>query len=84
MRAHHRMKAQANKNYTKSQFTVNDRVYLKLQSYIQTSIATRGHQKLSFRYYEPYELKVIVGEVAYELILLPKGVVSAKKGHQIS
>ena len=46
-------------------------VYLKLQPYIQTSIATRESHKLSFRYFGPYPVIAKVGAVAYKL-QLPK------------
>ena len=64
-----RMKHQADRNRTDRQFNPGDWVYLKLQPYIQKSVATRANQKLSFRYYGPYQVVKCVGRAAYELDL---------------
>lgn len=64
-----RMKHQADKKRTERQFQVGDEVYLKLQPYIQKSVATRANQKLSFRYYGPYPVLQRVGAMAYKLKL---------------
>src|SRR4051812_31257667 len=64
------MKKQADKGRTDKQFVVGDSVYLRLQPYIQTSLAQRPYQKLAFRYYGPYKIIGHVGAVAYELQLL--------------
>jgi hypothetical protein len=63
------MKHQADKYRSERQFEVGDWVYLKLQPYIQKSVATRANQKLSFRYYGPYLILRRVGKAAYELQL---------------
>ena len=70
--AQDRMKKQADKHRTDKQFTVGDSVYLRLQPYIQTSLAQRPYQKLAFRYYGPYKIIGRVGAVAYKL-QLPAG-----------
>jgi ribosomal protein L21E len=49
-RAKKRMKTQANKNRTGFQFQVGDQVFLKLQPYVQSSLARRAHQKLAFKF----------------------------------
>lgn len=69
VRAQLRMKHQADRNRTKRQFAVGDFVYLKLQPYVQKSVATRANQKLSFRYYGPYLVLKRVGETTYKLDL---------------
>jgi len=68
-RAQHRQKMQADKNRSERSFDMGDMVYLKLQPYIQTSIATRASHKLSFRYFGPYLVIAKVGAVAYKLQL---------------
>ncbi|XP_062183813.1 uncharacterized protein LOC133887844 [Phragmites australis] len=66
------MKHQADKHRTERVFAVGDLVYLKLQPYIQSSVAHRPHHKFSFRYYGPYPVLERVGAVAYKL-KLPEG-----------
>ena len=48
---------------------MGDRVYLKLQPHIQSSVALRSNHKLSFRFYGPFEVLSRVGKVAYKLDL---------------
>ena len=63
------MKLQADKNRTERVFQVGDWVYLKLQLYIQKSIATRANPKLAFKFYGPFQVIKKIGSVAYELKL---------------
>jgi hypothetical protein len=44
-------------------------VYLKLQPYVQSSLAPRSHHKLTFRFFGPYRVTSRVGSVAYKLDL---------------
>jgi hypothetical protein len=44
LRSQQRMKAQADKHRSERHFQVGDRVYLKLQPYIQSTVATRNNQ----------------------------------------
>lgn len=68
-RARLRMKQQADKRRSERTFEVGDMVFLKLQPYVQTSVAKRANHKLSFRYYGPYEIVAKINEVAYKLAL---------------
>ncbi|OMO64097.1 reverse transcriptase [Corchorus capsularis] len=55
-RAQERMKAQADKKRSDRAFEIADMVYLKLQPYRQSSVATRVNMKLCTRFYGPYKL----------------------------
>jgi hypothetical protein len=68
-RAQLRMKQHADKNRSERQFSVGDMVYLKVQPYIQSTVAQRSNQKLSYRFYGPYKILARVGSVAYHLDL---------------
>jgi hypothetical protein len=69
LRAQQRMKRQADKHRSDREFAVGEWVYLRLQPYIQTSVAQRSSQKLSFRFFGPYKILQRVGKVAYKLQL---------------
>lgn len=63
------MKLQADKRHSERSFQVGDLVYLKLQPYIQASLALRAHQKLSYHYFGPYKILSRISDVAYKLDL---------------
>lgn len=44
-------------------------VYLKVQPYLQMSLATRSSNKLAFWYFGPYQVLSKIGEIAYKLQL---------------
>jgi hypothetical protein len=66
------MKSQADKHRVECVFQPGDWVYMKLQAYVQSSMAARSNKKLSFWFYGPYKVIQRVGEVAYKLEL-PEG-----------
>lgn len=63
------MKKQADKGQSERQFSVGDMVFLKLQPYVQSSLAPRANQKLAFKYFGPFKVLAKVGQVAYKLEL---------------
>jgi hypothetical protein len=69
LRAQQRMKKNADKHRVERSFQVGDMVFLKLQPYVQTSLAPRSSQKLAFKFFGPYKIMARVGEVAYRLDL---------------
>lgn len=70
-RAQQRMKRQADKKRSECSFDIGDRVFLKLQPYVQSSVSRRANHKLSYKFYGPYSILARVGEVAYKLDLPP-------------
>jgi hypothetical protein len=68
-RAQIRMKTQADKHRQEREFNVGDWVYVKLQPYVQMSVARRSSQKLSYKYFGPYIILQKVGPIAYKLQL---------------
>ena len=69
LRAQQKMKKQVDKKRTDVEFQVGDSVFLKLQPYIQSSLAYRANQKLAFKYFGPFDIVEKVGSVAYKLVL---------------
>ncbi|KAA8550347.1 hypothetical protein F0562_002031 [Nyssa sinensis] len=64
-----RMKQMADKKCREQEFQVNDWVLLKLHPYRQQTVFTIASQKLSNRYYGPYQILEHLGSVAYKLLL---------------
>jgi len=71
-RAQNRMKQVADTKCTDYQFTVGDKVLLKLQPYTQSTVANRPYPKIAYKYFGPYTILEKVGSVAYRL-QLPEG-----------
>ena len=65
-------KLYADRGRVERHFEVGDLVYLRLQPYRQSTLKQKGAEKLKPRFYGPYRVIGIVGQVAYELEL-PQG-----------
>lgn len=50
-RVKQRMKRQADEHRSERQFQVGDLVFVKIQSYVQSSLAQRSNQKLAFKFF---------------------------------
>jgi hypothetical protein len=74
-RAQQRMKSQADKRCSQRSFEVSDYVFLRLQPYVQSSLAPRSHHKLCFKYFGPFKILSKIGVVAYKLQLPPSSVI---------
>ncbi|KAI0528973.1 hypothetical protein KFK09_001518 [Dendrobium nobile] len=72
LRAQQIMKTRADSHRKEMTFEVGERVYLKLRPYRQKTVANRRSEKLSPRYYGPFEIERKVGMVAYRLKLPPQ------------
>lgn len=71
VKAQQRMKSAADTKRRDEAFDIGNWVYLKLQPYRQQTLARRPNEKLSPRFYGPYEIVQKIGEVAYKLALPP-------------
>ena len=65
------MKSQAYKKRSDRVFQVGDMVFMKLQPYVQSSMAPHAHHKLLFKFYGPFRILERIGESAYRLQLPP-------------
>ena len=64
-RAKQRMKKQADEHRSERQFQIGDLVFVKIQPYVQSSLAQRSNQKLAFKFYGPYPMMIAhIGSVA--------------------
>ncbi|MCI21986.1 hypothetical protein A2U01_0043159, partial [Trifolium medium] len=63
------MKVQADKKRIHMEFDVGDLVLVKLQPYRQMTVANRGNNKLSLKYFGPFPIEARIGSVAYKVTL---------------
>lgn len=59
----------ADSHHSERSFQIGEWVFLKLQPYVQSSLADRAHQKLAFKFFEPFRVVERIGSVAYRLEL---------------
>ena len=71
IRAQSKMKVAADAHKRDVQFEEGDLVYLKIQPYIQHSLANCRNEKLEPRHYGPSEVLEKIEAVAYKLKLPP-------------
>ncbi|KAG9453182.1 hypothetical protein H6P81_006086 [Aristolochia fimbriata] len=71
LKAQNQMKKYADTKRRDIHFSIGDRVYLRLQPYRFKTLAKRPNEKLSPRFYGPFEILDRIGEVAYKLNLPP-------------
>ncbi|KAM2056925.1 hypothetical protein FF2_029171 [Malus domestica] len=67
--AQNRMKQTYDKGRTEREFKVGEWVYLKLQLYRQQSVTTWQFNKLTPKFYGPFQVKARIDSIAYHLIL---------------
>ncbi|CAH9090021.1 unnamed protein product [Cuscuta europaea] len=67
--AQNKMKQQADKHWREMKLEVGEKVFLKIQPYKLQSLAKRINQKLSPRFYGPFEIIEKVNAVAFKLKL---------------
>jgi hypothetical protein len=60
-RARQIMKHKADKHRSDRQFAIGDWVFLKVQPYVQHSVADRASHKLYFRHFGPFQVEARVG-----------------------
>lgn len=63
------MKRQADKHGLERSFYVGDWVFVKLQPYVQSSMARRANHKLSFCFFGPYKILACIDSAANKLQL---------------
>ncbi|XP_026390347.1 uncharacterized protein LOC113285774 [Papaver somniferum] len=63
------MKKYVDSHRTERSYEINDLVYLRLQPYRQTTVASTSFSKLSPRFYGPFRVLEKIGSVAYKLEL---------------
>ena len=68
--AQNRMKQQVDQHRSERQFQEGDQVFLKLQPYKQKSLKDKGCQKLSPKFYGPYQVLQRIGVLKLPLLIL--------------
>lgn len=69
VRAQNKCKQKADRNTTKRSFVEGEQVLLKLQPYVQSTVANRPCPKLAYKFFSPYTILQHIGAMAYKLQL---------------
>ncbi|GKC86754.1 ty3-gypsy retrotransposon protein, partial [Tanacetum coccineum] len=67
--AKNRMEVKANRKRRELEFSIGDKVLVKLQLYRQLTLAKQASNKLAKLYHGPFEVVELVGKVVYRLAL---------------
>jgi hypothetical protein len=65
------MKRHADKGRSERVFQVGAEVFVKLQPYIQSSLAPRANHKLAYKFFGPFRVLYRIGSIAYKLEFPP-------------
>ncbi|XP_071683515.1 uncharacterized protein [Lolium perenne] len=68
-RAQNHMKRNADKKRVEKEFSVEDKVLLKLQPYAQASVVNMSYPKLAYKFFGPFKVLERIGKAAYMLEL---------------
>lgn len=71
LKAQNAMKSQADDKRHDVSYHIGDWVYVKLRPYRQTSVSLANYNKLSKRFYGPFQISEKIGVVSYHLDLPP-------------
>ncbi|EMS51579.1 hypothetical protein TRIUR3_28386 [Triticum urartu] len=69
LRAHQCQKTQVDKQRAERSFAIGDKVFVKMQPYVQSFVVHRVNHKLAFKFHGLYLTIATIGDIAYRLEL---------------